>query len=165
MRSLPWLLLLVACVEGDATFTGGGLGDEEEVAPGILEVEPTVVRFTDLDPGGFSASTELVLRSKGDNPLYIDSVRLVGNEGEVFVFTTPEKMTMQKDVEKALTIGAAADEEGRFEGRLRIKSNDEEHPQLDVILCATTTGYTGDPTCPGELEGDTGADDSGGVAP
>lgn len=164
MRLHLALFLVVACTDNDATFTAG-VEEEEEVAPGILVIEPQVVRFTGLEPAGFSQSTELVLRSAGENLLYIDSVRLVGNEGEVFVFTTPEKMTLQKDVEKALAIGASAQEEGRFEGRIRIKSNDETHPQIDVILCATTTGYTGDPTCPGELEGDTGTDDSGGASP
>jgi hypothetical protein len=157
----PAALVAAVALAGCMQDTGFQSGTDDTVtgSNGTLVVTPTYVLFDGLTPG-WASSASFEVASTGEAALEIYQARLVANPGGVFTFEERDDTVVNVGDSQSWSVALYVDAEGKYEGSIRIDSNDGESPQTFITLCGATTGYA-DP-CPETLDGgDTGGGDTG----
>ena len=170
MRATMFVPLLIAC-QTDTGFQNPTDGQVVDVGNGVLAVSTEYLNFDSVELL-FAESITFVVTSAGDEPLDIYNARVVANPGAAFTFEEKEDLVLAPGDSQDWTAAAYITAEGKYEGSLRIESNDATFPTLYLSLCAASAGYaepcpvevgTDDSGNPGDDTGDTGGDsgDSG----
>jgi hypothetical protein len=157
------LWLLVAC----ATDTGVGTKPEDQqvvAGNGGAEVSPAEL-FIENCEVEYARSGILTLTSTGDENLLVYGADIVAG-GDVF-FTNAEldNAEFAPGQSTEITITATLRTAEPAEGLFRLRTNDPDHPSLDVVLHAWPLGYTPEDTGGGDTGGGdtgTGGDTGGG---
>lgn len=143
------LLLLVGCPQD----TGFQSGTDTKISGGngVIVVTPTYVLFEGLQPS-YAKSASFNVASTGEEQLQVYQARLIANPGGVFTFEDKSDVLINTGDSVDWDVALYTTEEGKFEGAIRIESNDGTTPEVVVDLCGATTGWS-DPCGSGEDSG------------
>ncbi|MBM4366236.1 MAG: hypothetical protein FJ102_08465 [Deltaproteobacteria bacterium] len=148
MRALP-LLFLAACPQD----TGFQSGTDTKISGGngVIVVTPSYVLFEGLQPS-YAKSASFNVASTGEEQLQVYQARLIANPGGVFTFEDKSDVLINPGDSVDWDVALYTTEEGKFEGAIRIESNDGSTPEVVVELCGATTGWS-EPCGSGEDSG------------
>ena len=137
MRLLS-LVVLVACQQ-DTGFSSG-TGDNVTGKNGTMVLDPTYLVFDDISPS-FAKSATFNIASTGDEQLEIYQARLIANPGGVFTFEDKTEVLINPGSSVDWAVALYATAEGKYEGSIRIDSNDATTPQVVLDMCGVTVGW------------------------
>ena len=152
-KALSLGLLLIACSNGDTSFTN----TEDDPTPvsgdAIMEISAPELAWTDMEVGQ-TYSKEFTITSVGEVDLQLNEARiLVGGD----VFYLPEVWKNDQIIAKGdsvtMTLTASLEENQPRDGSMRIKTNDATSVEVLVPLTATPLGW--------DEGNDTGTGDTG----
>ena len=157
MRALLLLVPSMIACQTDTGFQNGTDDKTADVGNGVLTVSSDYLNYEEVELT-FAESLTFTVTSSGEEPLEIFNARLVANPSAAFTFEEKDDLTMAVGDSLEWTAAAYITAEGKYEGSIRIESNDATNPTFYIATCAVSRGYSEDcPAVPGE--GDTG--DSG----
>ncbi len=152
MRVLP-LAILVACQQ-DTGFSSG-TDDQVSGENGTMVLTPTYLLFDDLSPS-YAKSATFNVASTGDEQLEIYQARVIANPGGVFTFEDKTEVLINPGSSVDWAVALYVTAEGKYEGSIRIDSNDATTPQVVLDMCGVTLGWS--EPCGTDDPGDSGAD-------
>jgi len=139
MRYVAFALVIVGC--GGPSDLGFSEKDESDQGDqhGVLEFSPGSLVWADLDED-LTQSASLTITSGGEGDLEIERVDITNSGNGVF--------NLDEEANKNLVVApgdsidvlvtAQLDDPGAMTGEIRIRSNDEDTPDMRVVLCAYT---------------------------
>lgn len=134
-------LSTVGCVAPETSFHNGN--HIESIASGeiVVEYSPSIVEFEDLAIKN-TRSIDIVMTNLGETDALIYSGEILVNQDFVF-YIREESVTSATIVPNdslSVTVTATLQEEGYFEGLLRLDTNNTANPLIDVALYAWSKG-------------------------
>ena len=159
MRALFLLLPVVTACQTDSGVQATKDAQTTDVGNGTLAVSSDYLNFGEVALQ-VAESITFTVSSTGDEPLDIFGARLVANPSAAFTFEEREDLVLAAGEAQDWTVAAYPTVEGKYEGSLRIESNDATFPTLFIAMCVVSEGFA--ESCPADMGGDdTGDADTG----
>lgn len=146
-------LFLVACQQ-DTGFSSGN-SDQVSGKNGTMVLTPTYLVFDDISPS-YAKSATFNVASTGTEQLEIYQARIIANPGGVFTFEDKTEVLVNSGDSVDWAVALYVTAEGKYEGSIRIDSNDATTPQVVLDMCGVTVGWA--EPCSQDGGDDSGAD-------
>jgi uncharacterized membrane protein YgcG len=161
--ALLLLFPLVACTQGDTSFSQSNDNTQQRDGVGVLELSSTSIVIMDVDwEQSIATGTVLKLSSVGDNSLQIYRVDLTHSGDGVFTLKEVDNRTLTPGNSVEVPITAVMSTNAMAMGEIRIETSDADAIDLRMPACAFPIGWTEAFTC-GEEDGGDGGDGGDGA--
>ena len=149
----------IACTQGDQTFGAVNEVTGQNQGTAQLEYSPAEIIFSDVEVE-FLSSGSLTIQSIGDGALAIDKVDITNSADGAFYMdeASTENLSLQPEITRDFVVTILMETAAVHIGELRIRSNDEDHRDVRIPLCAFPLGYEGELICAEESTENTGED-------
>ena len=153
--------LFIACTQGDQTFGAVNEVSGQDQGTAKLEYSPSEIIFSDVELDFLSSGT-ITITSVGDGALTIDKVDITNSADGAFYMdeASTENLSLQPEISRDFVVTVLMETSAVHIGELRIRSNDEDHRDVRIPLCAFPLGYEEELLCSNESTEDT-EEDSG----